>query len=138
MITIIGPGRVGQVLRRCADQAAIPVSVLGRGEPISGDLLLVCTRADDLAAVIDATSPQRLGLARQRFSLANWNHTLSGMPCQNRGAHHGQGRILPSRCAGGPAAGGSEASGDAARGESLTSIRLQDANEVLWLGDHST
>ena len=55
MITVIGPGRVGHVLRRCAEEAKMPVTLLGRGEPVHGDLLLVCTRADDLDGVIDAT-----------------------------------------------------------------------------------
>lgn len=55
MITIIGPGRVGHVLHACAERSSTPVTFARRGEPISGDLLLVCTRADDLAAVIDAT-----------------------------------------------------------------------------------
>lgn len=55
MITVLGPGRVGHVLRRCAEQANIPVTLAGRGDPVRGDLVLVCTRADDLAGVIDAT-----------------------------------------------------------------------------------
>jgi hypothetical protein len=75
--------------------------------------------------VIVATRPHRLGLARHRCSPANESHTPSGMPCQNRGAHQGQGRIVPSRCnpapAGDVAAGvGGGETGDTDGGESLT------------------
>ena len=41
------------------------------------------------AAVIVPTSPQREGDARPPCSPMRSSHTPSGIPCQNRGLHHG-------------------------------------------------
>lgn len=59
-LTIIGAGRVGHVFARCAEAAHQPARFVGRGEPIeAAGLLIVCTRADDLPAVIAATPLER-------------------------------------------------------------------------------
>lgn len=54
-VTVIGPGRVGQVFARCARAAGRDVRLVGREGPIeqSDGPRFVCTRAEDLDAVLD-------------------------------------------------------------------------------------
>ena len=54
--TIVGSGRIGTALSQMCD-----ATVIGRGEPISSQdgPIYVCTRNDDLEAVVGATLPQR-------------------------------------------------------------------------------
>ena len=55
---IVGGGRVGQAL---ADMGSGTDVLVRRGEPVSGPAgpIVVCTRNDDLQAVVDATPPER-------------------------------------------------------------------------------
>ncbi|PSC76819.1 hypothetical protein C2E20_0698 [Micractinium conductrix] len=55
---IVGGGRVGQSL---ADMGAGADVVVKRGQPVTGPAgpIVVCTRNDDLQAVVDATAPER-------------------------------------------------------------------------------
>ncbi len=56
MLTIVGPGRIGRALARLAADQEVEACLLGRGEPMEDGAgpIVVCTRADDVAAVIDA------------------------------------------------------------------------------------
>jgi hypothetical protein len=56
--TIIGGGRVGQAVSEMGTGQDV---VIGRGQPIEGPSgpIVVCTRNDDLAAIVDATPPSR-------------------------------------------------------------------------------
>ncbi len=63
-LVIVGPGRVGSAFVRAAAAAGSVAQVVGRSGPLApleaphpGVPIVVCTRADDLAAVIDATAP---------------------------------------------------------------------------------
>ena len=55
MLTIVGPGRIGRALARLAADQDVDARLLGRGEPIEDGAgpIVVCTLADDVAAVID-------------------------------------------------------------------------------------
>jgi hypothetical protein len=55
--TIIGGGRVGQAISEMGQNDV----VLGRGQPIEGPAgpIIICTRNDDLAAIVEATPPSR-------------------------------------------------------------------------------
>ena len=54
----MGGGRVGLAL---SEMGTGPDVVIGRGQPIEGPSgpIVVCTRNDDLAAIVDATPPER-------------------------------------------------------------------------------
>ncbi|KXZ51723.1 hypothetical protein GPECTOR_11g170 [Gonium pectorale] len=56
--TIVGGGRVGQAI---ADMGSGSDVVVGRGQRVEGPPgpIVVCTRNDDLQAVVDATAPER-------------------------------------------------------------------------------
>ncbi|XP_038986999.1 uncharacterized protein LOC103722041 isoform X2 [Phoenix dactylifera] len=56
---IVGGGRVGTALRDLGDDRDV---IVGRGQPVPADFdgpILVCTRNDDLDAVLEATPPSR-------------------------------------------------------------------------------
>lgn len=56
---IVGGGRVGTALRDMGDGRDV---LIGRGQPVPADFdgpVLVCTRNDDLDAVLEATPPSR-------------------------------------------------------------------------------
>ncbi|MDP2304417.1 MAG: hypothetical protein Q8P18_00145 [Pseudomonadota bacterium] len=63
-LVVVGAGRVGSAFLRAAAVAGVPTTTVGRGDsaalsvPHPGRPILVCTRADDLAGVIAATSPE--------------------------------------------------------------------------------
>ena len=65
--TIVGGGRVGAALAAMGGGAD---AVVRRGEPVSRGLaqgpIVVCTRNDDLQAVVDATPPERRKGARRQ------------------------------------------------------------------------
>lgn len=56
--TVVGGGRVGLALSNMGTGKDV---VIGRGQPIEGPPgpIIVCTRNDDLAAIVDATPPER-------------------------------------------------------------------------------
>lgn len=56
MLTVLGAGRVGTTLAELARRQGIEVALLRRGEPIpdGGGPIVVCTRNDDVAAVLEA------------------------------------------------------------------------------------
>jgi ketopantoate reductase len=56
-LVVIGAGRVGSVLLRCAAASGRPATVIGRGAPVpaTDGPIAVCTRAEDLDAVLAVT-----------------------------------------------------------------------------------
>ncbi|MES2641602.1 MAG: hypothetical protein V4850_19075 [Myxococcota bacterium] len=63
-LVVVGPGRVGSAFVRAAEKAGIATVAVGRADQTAlttshpGVPIVVCTRADDLAAVIAATAPE--------------------------------------------------------------------------------
>lgn len=56
---IVGGGRVGRALQSMGDGRDV---LVGRGQPVPGDFdgpILVCTRNDDLEAVLESTPASR-------------------------------------------------------------------------------
>lgn len=58
---IVGGGRVGQALADMGSAQGVADALVKRGESVSGPAgpIVVCTRNDDLQAVVDATPPER-------------------------------------------------------------------------------
>lgn len=61
MVDIVGAGRIGEALHRRAVAAGVAGALVRRGQAVGGGhgAVLVCTRSDDLAAVVAATPAGR-------------------------------------------------------------------------------
>lgn len=88
-IVIVGAGRVGSVVARCAQEVGVPVRVVRRGEAVPADAqgvepVVVCTRAEHLADVLAVTPEARRGdlVLLQNGLLPPWlaQHGLDGPP----------------------------------------------------------